>query len=111
MVNPSLVTVNRTRIAVPHANFSVHVFNESAKEFQHVKSVVLCELEIDSCWLHTPQVIRGHSISFMLVQRNDSANSTAKYFAHFGNHTAIQSAFQRVSYAGFDPTHGAMFAI
>ncbi|TNV84658.1 hypothetical protein FGO68_gene4646 [Halteria grandinella] len=118
MMNPSLTQVNRTRIAVPHANFSVHVYNESSKEFVLTPSVVLCDPDHfgldpkqENCWLHALQPIGGHAIQFMLVQRNTSSKGRADSYAHFGNTTMIDNDHQEFQYKGFQQDIGAAFTL
>lgn len=76
IVNPSMVSVNRTKIAVPHPYFSVHIFNETTQDFELGESAAICETDTD-CWLHAKHEVLGHSLNFMLVQKNDSLKVTA----------------------------------
>jgi hypothetical protein len=62
----SMVSVNRTKIAVPHPYFSVHIFNETTQDFELGESAAICESETD-CWLHAKHEVLGHSLNFMLV--------------------------------------------
>ena len=87
MLNPSLITVNRTKVAVPHANYTVSIFNRTSKTFEPVNCSVLCDYDLktgkeDNCWMHVNMSVSGHSLAFVMISRNDMANSIAKRFDH-----------------------------
>ena len=76
--NPSLHAVNRTRIAVPKGKYIVKFFDQDAREFIPMSSsnaTIICDVDNsrtdENCWLHAKVKVRGHSISFMMIQRND----------------------------------------
>lgn len=60
--NPSIRPVNHTKIAVPHGNLTVKVFNESSKQFELAPSNVICDRMnngINDCWLYIRYRIDG----------------------------------------------------
>ena len=111
VVNPSLRRVNRTRIAVPSANFTAAVYNESVRNFLPVEAAVLCDYNQqtgaeDNCWLHVKHQLEGNSLGFMMVTRNDSANVDAVRMEVNGTNR-IENDLQWVQYKQFDNKLGA----
>ena len=106
VVNPSLVEVNRTKIAVPHANYSVSIYSKTSQAFDPADGVVLCE-GVDDCWLYTLTRIEANTIAFILITRNEPANIEA---AHHKD-SRIQNSAQIMSFRGFDDENGAMFLV
>lgn len=77
-----MVGVNRTKIAVPNANYSVAIYQESNRTFIYVEAAVLCDYNIttkteDNCWLHAKHRLEGNSLGFMLVTLNTTGNAGA----------------------------------
>lgn len=60
--NPGTKHVNHTRIAVPHGNLTVSVFNQTSKKFEPANATVICDEEQDlkNCWLYTRYLLEGH---------------------------------------------------
>ena len=104
--NPSMISLNRTKIAVPHNNFSVHLFNEVSQAFELGESTVLCD-DDTNCWLYATHEVLGHSLNFMLVQKNNSA--TMADTQPFDSY--IENDFQTLQYLGYDDAIGQAFLI
>ena len=54
------------------------IFDQDAREFVQMSSsnaTIICDVDNsrtdENCWLHAKAKVRGHSISFMMIQRND----------------------------------------
>lgn len=66
--NPATRHINHTVLAVPHANLTVKVYNETSFQFEDTLSTVLCDNELNgdlNCQLYTKYVIHGHQIGFV----------------------------------------------
>jgi hypothetical protein len=53
--NPSTKRLNHTKIAVPHGNLTVKVFNETTDLFENANATVLCDYMFygnEDCWLY-----------------------------------------------------------
>jgi hypothetical protein len=113
VINPSLIGVNRTKIAVPSANYSVSVYNQSTRTFTPVEAAVLCDYHAktgieDNCWLHAKHRLEGNSLGFMLVTKNYSANIDALRYDHNASgNTFIENDLESLQYKSFDQEHGA----
>ena len=60
--NPSTESVAHAKLAVPHANFSVEIYNETSRKFESTKATVLCDisnLNETECWLYAKVWIGG----------------------------------------------------
>ena len=80
--NPATRNINHTVLAVPHANFTMKVYNETSFQFENTLATVLCNYELNgdlNFQLYAKYVIHSHQIGFLQLTYNASANiSTPK---------------------------------
>jgi hypothetical protein len=109
--NPGTHLVNHTKLAVPHGNWTVEVFNAHTHKFEKANATVLCDMEIteyESCWLYTENTVYGHEISFMQISYNASNDLKAKV-----PHKAdkIENNQQYLHFKGLDQEFGSLFVV
>jgi hypothetical protein len=119
--NPSLLPVNRTRIALPKGNYSVSFFDQDLRAFVNMTNetaVIICDVDNsrsdENCWLHAYMKVRGHSITFLKIQRNDT-HGLIQAIPRIENapngHIVINNNMQTVEYVSHNLTNGAIFRI
>jgi hypothetical protein len=81
-------------------------------------ATIICDVDNsrsdENCWLHTKTKIRGHSISFLMVQRNDT-NGAIKVLPRIENAPngaiEIKSNMQIMEFTTHNLINGAIFRI
>jgi len=67
--NPSTKRLNHTKIAVPHGNLTVKVFNETTDMFEPTNATVLCDFYYyygnEDCWLYVKHQVEALTFGFI----------------------------------------------
>ncbi|CDW86710.1 glycosyl hydrolases family 38 protein [Stylonychia lemnae] len=110
--NPSTKRLNHTKIAVPHGNLTVKVFNETSANFEPTNATVLCDLlnnGKNDCWLYAKHQVDAMQFGFIQITYNAKGNLTAQ--KQYDQNFKIENKYQFLQFKGKDEQYGALFML
>lgn len=88
----------------PNNNYTVSVFNYTAKQFLPANASMLCDAENathENCWLHVKQQVHGHSLGFIMVKKNNTGTVRQSQRKLKAENITIENDVQKLVYKGY----------